>query len=129
MAKGNEENLSRRERQIMDVLYALKRASVADVRKELPDPPGYSAVRALMRILEEKGHIQHSKDGNRYVYAPRRPRSQAARSAARRLLETFFDGSASKAMAAFLEAGDAKNNPAELDRLAKLIDQAREEGR
>ncbi|MBN1943076.1 MAG: BlaI/MecI/CopY family transcriptional regulator [Phycisphaerae bacterium] len=129
MAKGNEDHLSRRERQIMDVLYSRQQASVADVRRELPDPPSYSAVRALMRILEDKGHLHHRKDGPRYLYIPTQSRRQAGRSAARRLLETFFDGSASKAMAAFLEAGDAKNNPAELDRLAKLIDQAREEGR
>lgn len=113
----------------MDVLYALQQATVADVRNELPDPPSYSAVRALMRILEQKGHLRHRRDGNRYVYSPTKPRRQAARSAARRLLDTFFDGSASRAMAAFLEAGDAKNDPAELERLAKLIDRARKEGR
>lgn len=129
MAGRTEEHLSRRERQIMDVLYSLQRASVADVRQLLSNAPSYSAVRALMRILEEKGHLRHHKEGNRYVYVPTRSRRQAGRSAVKRLLETFFDGSASQAMAAFLEAGDTQNDPAELDRLAKLIDQARKEGR
>ena len=113
----------------MDSIYARERASVADVREALDDPPSYSAVRALMRILEEKGHLRHVADGNRYIYLPTRKRKAAARSAVRRLLATFFDGSADRALAALLEASPAELTPEELDRMAERIDQARKEGR
>ena len=121
--------LSRRERQIMDVIYRLERASAAQVVAELPDPPSYSAVRALLRILEEKGHLRHVEEGGKYVYQPTRPREHAGRSALRRVLRTFFDNSAEKAVAALLDLSDADLSPEELDRLAKLIEQARKEGR
>lgn len=122
-------SLSRRERQIMDVLFRLGEATVADVLEGLPDPPSYSAVRALLRILEEKGQITHIQDGPRYVYRPTVAPEKASRSALRHVLRTFFDGSAEQAVAALLdEAGDDLSD-AELDRLASLIAQARKEGR
>jgi len=129
MAKKSHINLSRRERQIMDVIYRLGRASVADVMGELPDPPSYSAVRALLRVLEEKGHLKHKKEGARYIYLPTRPRHNAGRSALRRILQTFYDGSTEKAVAALLDASDSKLSPEELDRLSRLIEEARREGR
>ena len=122
-------SLSRRERQIMDVLFRLGEATAADVLEGLPDPPSYSAVRALLRILEEKGQITHTQDGPRYVYRPTVAPEKASRSALRHVLRTFFDGSAEQAVAALLdEAGDDLSD-AELDRLASLIAQARQEGR
>ncbi|HEX2446135.1 MAG TPA: BlaI/MecI/CopY family transcriptional regulator, partial [Vicinamibacterales bacterium] len=87
-------DLSRRERQIVDALYKLGRASAADIRAEIPEPPSYSAVRALLRILEDKGHVRHEQDGPRYVYVPTIARDSAKRSAMRHLVQTFFDGSA-----------------------------------
>ena len=123
------EQLSRRERQIMDILYRRGRASVAEVLAELPDPPGYSAVRALLRVLEEKGHVEHEADGPRYAYRPTVPRAEALESAMQRLVRTFFDGSAERAVAAFLDMSAADLTDEELGRLAELIEQAREEGR
>jgi predicted transcriptional regulator len=122
-------NLSRRERQIMDVLYARGRATSQEVLDALPDPPSYSAVRALLRVLEDKGHVSHEQDGPRYVFAPVVARERASRSALRRVLDTFFDGSAEQAMAALLDLQSSKLDPQELDRLAKLIEKARKEGR
>jgi len=124
-----QEHLSRRERQIMDIIYALGRASVAQVHGAMHDRPSYSAVRALMRILEEKGHLRHVSEGSRYVYLPVRSRDQASRSALHGLLRTFFGGSAERAMAALLEDSATRPNESELHRLAQLIDKARKEGR
>ena len=129
MGKKSHINLSRRERQIMDIIYSRSSASVADVMGELPDPPTYSAVRALLRVLEEKGHLKHKKDSARYIYLPTRPRGNAGRSALRRVLQTFYDGSAEKAVAALLDVSDSKLSPEELDRLSRLIEEARREGR
>jgi len=129
MPKTSSAHLSRRERQIMDVIYRLGQASAADVLENLPDPPSYSAVRALLRVLEAKGHVRHKRDGARYLFLPTQPRQHAARSALRRLLQTFFDNSAEKAVAALLDASEAKMSRAEWDRLAHLIDNARKEGR
>jgi len=129
MPKKSHTNLSRRERQIMDIIYTRGRAGVADVVSELPDPPSYSAVRALLRVLEEKGHLKHKKDGARYIYLPTRSRHHAGRSAIRRVLQTFYDGSTEKAVAALLDASDSKLSPEELDRLARLIEQTKKEGR
>jgi|SRR5262245_40157477 predicted transcriptional regulator len=120
--------LSRRERQIMDVIYRRGRATAAEVLEDLPDPPSYSAVRALLRLLEEKGHVQHEQDGPRYVYAPTVARDRARRSALKHVVRTFFDGSASEAMAALLD-GETRLDDAELDRLSAMIEQARKEGR
>ena len=121
--------LSRRERQIMDIVYRRGRASAADVRDELPDPPSYSAVRALLRILETKGHLKHTNEGPRYIYLPRQPRRRAGRSALKRVVQTFFDGSVEKVMAALLEAGESELSDQDLDRLGRLIDEAKKEGR
>lgn len=122
-------DLSRRERQIMDAVYRLGRAGVADVRAEIPDPPGYSAVRAMMGKLEDKGHLRHEQDGARYVYLATQPRGEARATALRRLVRTFFDGSPSKAVAAVLDLSDGEMTQAELDELADLIDEARRRGR
>jgi predicted transcriptional regulator len=124
-----EQHLSRRERQIMDVLHAKGSATAAEIRAALPDPPGYSAVRALLRILEEKGHVRHREDGGRYVYLPRASRQTAGRSALKRLVSTFFQGSVTQAMAALLETADTELSEAELGKLQQVIKQAKKEGR
>jgi predicted transcriptional regulator len=117
--------LSRRERQIMDILYKLERASVGQVLAKLADKPSYSTVRAQLRVLEEKGHVRHEEHGLRYVYAPAVPRDVARRSALRHLVETFFDGSTEKVVAALLGGEVARISPEELDRLARLISKGR----
>ena len=123
-----EFDLSRRERQIMDIVYTRGQASVNDVLQALPDPPSYSAVRALLNVLETKGHLKHLRDGARYLYVPSRPRQHAARHAMKRVLETFFDGSPEKAVAALLDAADTRLSEADLDRLAQMIKRARKRG-
>jgi BlaI family transcriptional regulator, penicillinase repressor len=120
--------LSRRERQIMDLLYQRGRATAAEVQADLPDPPGYSAVRAMLRVLEEKGHVRHQQDGPRYVYLPKVARDRAKRSALRHVVRTFFDGSTEQLVAALLDDGSAQLSEGELDRLAHLIERARKEG-
>jgi len=120
--------LSRRERQIMDVIYRRGRATAAEVLDDLPDPPSYSAVRAMLRLLEEKGHVRHEQDGPRYVFLPIVARDRARQSALSHVVRTFFDGSATEAVAALLNDG-AKLSNDDLDRLAAMIDKAREEGR
>jgi predicted transcriptional regulator len=128
MSQPSPEHLSRRERQIMDILYERGEASAAQVLEALPDPPSYSAVRAALRILEEKGHVSHERRGQKYVFSPVVPHRQAQKKATQRLIKTFFDGSREKAVAALL--GDARRLDAEeLDRIAELIEQARKEGR
>jgi predicted transcriptional regulator len=119
--------LSRRERQIMDILYKLERGSVGQVLAKLADKPSYSTVRAQLRVLEEKGHVRHEDHGLRYVYAPAVPRDVARRSALRHLVETFFDGSTEKVVAALLGGEVARITPEELDRLARLISKGRKE--
>ena len=121
-------DLSRRERQILDILYKDGRATAAEVQAGLPDPPSYSAVRALLRILEEKGHVRHEQDGPRYVYVPTVARGSAQRSALRHILQTFFDGSAEQAISALLDDDSTKLSAAELDRLARMIEHARQSG-
>jgi len=121
--------LSRRERQIMDVLYRKESATAAEVMEGLPDPPGYSAVRALLRILEQKGHIRHEERAGKYVFMPMMRRDQAKRSAVRHLVQTFFGGSAEDAVAALLDPRSSKLSELELDRLQKLIDKARKGGK
>lgn len=128
MSRTTHHDLSRRERQIIDALYKLGRASAAEIRTEMPSAPSYSAVRSLLRILEEKGHIRHEQDGPRYVYVPVVGRDSAKRSAMRHLLQTFFDGSTSQAMSALLDVSSSRLDEAELDRLKRLIDQARKHG-
>jgi predicted transcriptional regulator len=119
--------LSRRERQIMDILYRLESASVGQVLAEIAGNPNYSTVRAQLRVLEEKGHVRHEEHGLRYVYAPAVPRDVARRSALRHLVETFFDGSAEKVVAALLGGEVARISPEEFDRLARLIPKGRKE--
>ncbi len=120
-------HLTRRERQIMDVLYRLGEGTVSTVLEHIPDPPSYSAVRAMLRLLEEKGHVRHKQQGPRYVYVPTRSREKARRSAVRHLVSTFFDGSAELAVAALLDASDKKLSSEELDRLAQMIREARDQ--
>jgi predicted transcriptional regulator len=119
--------LSRRERQILDVLYARGSATAADVRGALTDPPSYSAVRALLRILESKGHARHEQQGTRYVYLPVVPRDSARRSALTRIVKTFFEGSAAQAAAALLDSSTLSDD--EFNHLSSLIERARREGR
>src|SRR5687767_15751833 len=121
-------DLSRRERQIVDILYTQGRATAAEVQSALPDPPSYSAVRAMLRLLEEKGHIRHEQDGPRYVFLPTVNRDKARRTAMRHLVRTFFDGSTEDAVAALLQS-DGGIGEGELIRLSKLIDDAKKEGR
>ncbi len=129
MAGTAADGLSRRERQIMDVLYARGRASVTEVLCDLPDPPSDSAVRALLRILETKGHVKRVETGNRrYEFRPIRPRDSAARGALKRILRTFFDGSAEKAVVALLDASNTRLSQQELDRLRHLIEEAQKKG-
>ena len=121
--------LGRRERQIMDAVYRLGRATVQEVLDSLPDPPSYSSVRGMMGLLEHKGHLKHEQDGPRYVYLPAVSRDRAQRSALRHLVQTFFNGSPEQVVAALLDSPDAKLSQSELDRLARLIASARREGR
>jgi BlaI family transcriptional regulator, penicillinase repressor len=119
--------LSRRERQIMEIVYELGRATAAEVRERMPDPPSYSAVRAMLRILEDKGHIVHEQDGPRYVFLPIVPREEASETALRRLVRTFFGGSPEGAMAALLDLDGDRLDEDALQRLAEMIDEARRE--
>jgi predicted transcriptional regulator len=121
--------LSRRERQIMDIVYRRGRATAAEVLADLPDPPSYSAVRALLRVLEDKGHLRHEEDGPRYLFVPTVGRDRASRSALKQLVRTFFDGSTEDAVAALLDMSRDRLEPDDLDRLSALIEQARKEGR
>jgi predicted transcriptional regulator len=121
------DSLSRRERQIMDILYRLGSATAADVQAGLPGEPAYSTVRAQLRILEEKGFLTHQDDGVRYVFKPVVPRDRAGRSALRHLLDTFFDGSAERMVATLLDSESARLSEAELTRLSKMVRDARKE--
>ncbi len=120
--------LTKRERQIMDVLYRLGRATAAEIMDGLPGAPSYSTVRTQLRVLEEKGHVRHDEQGLRYVYTPRVPRHSARRSALKHLVDTFFDGSSAKVVAALL-GGDARLTEEELDRIAALVHDARRDAR
>jgi BlaI family transcriptional regulator, penicillinase repressor len=121
--------LSRRERQIMDVLYQRGKASAADVREGMADAPSYSAVRAMLRVLEEKGHIAHSMDGVKYVYSPTVRRDKAKRSALKHLLDTFFNDSPEQVVAALLDVSSTRLTRGELDRIAEIIEKAKQEGK
>jgi predicted transcriptional regulator len=121
--------LSRRERQIMEIVWRDGRATAGEVLDRLPEPPSYSAVRALLKVLENKGHLKHVNEGTRYVYLPTVPADRARKSALKKMLDTFFEGSAEKAVAALLTIGRDDLAPGDLDRLAELIDEARKEGR
>ena len=128
MVKTLHAVLSRRERQIIDILYRRGRATAADVMEELPADTTYSTVRTQLRVLEEKGHVRHEQDGQRYVYTPAVPRGTVRRSALKHLVETFFDGSVEQTVAALL-GGDARVSEPELERIAELIEKARKEGK
>jgi BlaI family penicillinase repressor len=121
--------LSRRERQIMDILYRLGTATAAQIMRALPGDPAYSTVRTQLRVLESKGHVRHEEEGLRYVYSPALPRRTASKSALRHLVDTFFDGSVEKVVAALLGADGGRIPASELDRIAALVEQARKEGR
>jgi predicted transcriptional regulator len=129
MGNNPHTNLSRRERQIMDVVYRAGQATAAEVMENMPDPPGYSAVRAMLRLLEEKGYLRHEQDGLRYVYKPTLSRDKARQSALKQLVQTFFDDSTEQAMAALLDMSRRKMSDEELDRLSLMIEKARKEGR
>src|ERR1700704_3800092 len=120
--------LTRRERQIIDVLYRRTRATAAEVMAELPGEPNYSTVRTQLRVLEDKGHVRHEDEGGRYVYAPAVPRHAARKSALKHLVETFFDGSAEQVVAAVLGGEASRLSDEELDRVSALIDKARKDG-
>ena len=129
MAKGNEtDKLGSRERQIMDIIYRRGRATAAEVHNDLPDPPTNSAVRGMLRLLEEKGHLRHESDGPRYVYLPTIDPSKMSRSAVRHLVRTFFDNSAGSAVAAMLGMYESRLKDSDLDRLESLIEQVRSKG-
>jgi len=129
MSDETQSHLSRRERQIMDAVYRLGRASVTEVMGNIPEPPGYSAVRAMLGILEAKGHLRHEQEGAKYVYLPVVARERARKTALKSLVQTFFDGSSREAIAALLEAPDGKLSRGELDALGELIEKAKKEGR
>ena len=129
MPKPKPPELTRREAQIMEILHRRGQATAAEVMAELPDPPGYSAVRKMLEILEEKRLVRHSQDGPRYVYSPTTPPEQARRWALQQLLHTYFENSAEQAVAALLELSGPKLSPAELDRIAELAAKAKREGR
>jgi len=120
-------SLTRREREIMDVLYRHGKATAREVLEGLADPPSYSAVRALLRLLEERGHVKHALDGTRYVYAPAVPRSDARRSALAHVVKTFFAGSVEEAVAALVDRSKLSRD--ELERLSEIIARAKKEGR
>lgn len=129
MPKKSSAELSRRERQIMDVVYERGQASVADVIERMADPPSYSAVRALLNILVDKGFLKVDRDSPRYVYRPTRSTRQVGRSRIKHVVQTFFDGSVEKAMAAMIESHDAQLTPDEIERLQALVEQTRQKGR
>ena len=129
MGKPSGPSLSRRERQILDVIYARGRATAAEVTAELPDAPTYTTVRGLLRILEEKGHVRHDEDGGRYVYFPSTPRDAAGASQLQHVIRTFFDGSAAKAMAAFLGSSRDELSDAELAHMREIVESAAKTGK
>jgi predicted transcriptional regulator len=121
--------LSRRERQIMDILYQFGKSSASEVREAMADAPSYSAVRAMLRILEEKGHVKHQAEGLKYVYLPTVTADKAKRSAVKHLVETFFQNSPEQVVAALLDVSSTRLTREDLDRMAEMIEQARKEGK
>ena len=128
MGKKKKSGLGRRERQIMDVIYRLEEASVNDVLERLPDPPSYSSVRTMIRLLESKGYLKHHSEGTKYVYRPTQSRQTASRSAIRHVMKTFFSGSATDVVAAILDDASEKLTDEDLHRLEQLIDKTWKEG-
>ncbi len=129
MTTQHHAHLSRRERQIMDVIYRLGQATAAEVMEGMPEPPSYSAVRAMLRLLEEKGLLRHEQDGPRYIYKPTLSRDKARQSAMKQLLQTFFDNSTEQAVAALIDMSRSRMSDEELERLSRLIEGAKKEGR
>jgi BlaI family transcriptional regulator, penicillinase repressor len=129
MILDQEQELSRRERQIMDAVYAAGTVTAADVVEALPDKPSNSTVRTLLRILVNKGHLKQKRDGQRYLYRPTRSRPQAAQGALKRVVQTFFGGSVEQAVEGLLQAPDIELSEAQLDRIHKMIENTRREGR
>jgi BlaI family penicillinase repressor len=129
MLLQRQQGLSRRERQIMDILYRSGKASASDVLNAMPDPPSYSAVRAMLRVLEEKGHVKHQEEGLKYVFTPVVAPDKAKRSAVKHVMETFFNGSAEQIVAALLDVSSSKLTRGELDRMAEMIEKAKKEGK
>jgi BlaI family transcriptional regulator, penicillinase repressor len=125
---GYSDKLGRRERQILEAVYRLESASVSDVLAELPDPPGYTAVRTFLRILEEKGHLTHTQEGARYIYHPTKPRPPVAREALFKLMETFFGGRPEQIVNTLLNDEERRLSPEDLDRLSAMIAEARKRG-
>jgi len=125
----NDKSLSRREREIMDISYEMKEVTAQQVLERLPEPPSYSAVRALLRVLEKKGHLVHRQDGPRYVYTPRLPKDKARRNALSHLVRTFFDGSTESVVATLLDISEANLSEDDYRRLTELIEKSRTEGR
>ncbi len=129
MANTHHTNLTRRERQIMDILYRRGRATAGEVMQDLSGEPNSSTVRTQLRVLEEKGHVQHEEHGLRYIYSPTVPRTAVRKSALKHLIETFYDGSTEKVVAALLGVEGSKLSPDELERIAQLVEKARKGGR
>ena len=127
--KKQPDPLTRREREIMDILHKRERATAHEVMSDLADPPSYSAVRTFLRLLEERGHVRHEQDGPRYVYMPTVERREAQKSAMAHMVDTFFDGSVEEAIAALVGSSRPKLSAEELDRIAALVAKARKEGR
>ena len=127
--KPGKDGFSRREREIMDALYRLGKASAADIREQIADPPSYTAIRTQLTILEKKGHVRHASDGTRYIYEPAIARGEMGKRAVDALLSTFFDNSVERAVTALLTRKDADISDDELDRLSRLIEKAKREGR
>ncbi|MAG54831.1 MAG: CopY family transcriptional regulator [Planctomycetes bacterium] len=127
--RPDDVTLSRREREIMDIIYARGEATAGEILEDLSDPPSYSAVRGLVRVLEEKGHLRHRREGVRNVYLPVRPRRVAGRSALKRTVETFFDGDVRQAVVTLLDVGSTGLSDEDRKRIEKLIGKARKEGR
>ena len=128
MAKSPHVTLTRRERQIMDVLYRRGRATAAEVMEDLTGEPNYSTVRTQLRVLEDKGHVRHEEEGPRYVYAPAVPRQAARKSALKHLVDTFFDGSVEQVVAAVLGGEAARLSEDDLKRIAEMVSKARKDG-
>ena len=127
--RQGKDGFSRREREIMDALYRLGKATAADIRGQIPDPPSYTAIRTLLTILEKKGHVRHTSDGTRYIYQPAVARGEMGKRAVDSLLKTFFDNSVERAVSAMLTRKDVDISQDELDRLSRLIEKAKREGR
>ena len=128
MTPAKIQDFSRRERQIMDVIYRLGETTAAEVMRQIPEPPGYSTVRTLLGVLERKGHLQHQRRGHHYVYSPTTPVEKASNSMLEHVMETFFDGSASRIVSAVLDISDTQMSTREYDEILAIVKTAKKEG-